>query len=82
MERFDYQNVMQVPPRFDKVVINIGVGEAVADPKALEAAVRDLETISGQKPIITHAKKINRGIQTPRRHGYWLQSYTARPENV
>ncbi len=56
MERFDYQNVMQVP-RFDKVVINIGVGEAVADPKALEAAVRDLETISGQKPIITHAKK-------------------------
>lgn len=56
MEHFGYQNVMQVP-RFDKVVLNIGVGEAVADPKALEAAVRDLETISGQKPIITHAKK-------------------------
>lgn len=56
MERFDYPNVMRVP-KFDKVVINIGVGEAVADPKALEAAVRDLETISGQKPIITHAKK-------------------------
>lgn len=56
MERFQYSNVMQVP-RFDKVVLNIGVGEAVADPKALEAAVRDLETISGQKPVITHAKK-------------------------
>ena len=56
MERFGYSNVMQVP-KFDKVVINIGVGEAVADPKALEAAMRDLETISGQKPIITYAKK-------------------------
>jgi len=56
MERFGYQNVMQVP-RFDKVVLNIGVGEAIEDPKALEAAVRDLGDISGQKPIITYAKK-------------------------
>lgn len=56
MERFGYENVMQVP-RFDKVVLNIGVGEAVEDPKTLEAATRDLEIISGQKPIITHAKK-------------------------
>ncbi|HHY16205.1 MAG TPA: 50S ribosomal protein L5 [Firmicutes bacterium] len=56
MERFGYKNVMQVP-RFDKVVLNIGVGEATEDPKALEGAVRDLEIISGQKPIITHAKK-------------------------
>ena len=44
-------------PEFDKVVLNIGVGEAVQDPKALEAAARDLEIISGQKPIITYAKK-------------------------
>jgi large subunit ribosomal protein L5 len=44
-------------PKFDKVVLNIGVGEAVQDPKALEAAARDLEIISGQKPIITYAKK-------------------------
>jgi large subunit ribosomal protein L5 len=56
MERFSYKNIMEVP-RFDKIVLNIGVGEAVADPKTLEAAVRDLEAISGQKPIITHAKK-------------------------
>ncbi|NLJ79910.1 MAG: 50S ribosomal protein L5 [Firmicutes bacterium] len=56
MERFGYKNIMQVP-RFDKIVLNIGVGEAVADPKALEAATRDLATISGQKPIITYAKK-------------------------
>ncbi len=56
MERFGYKNVMQVP-RFDKIVLNIGCGDAVADPKALEGAVRDLETISGQKPVITRAKK-------------------------
>ena len=56
IERFGYENIMQVP-RFDKIVINIGVGEAVQDPKALEAATRDLEIISGQKPIITYAKK-------------------------
>jgi large subunit ribosomal protein L5 len=56
MERFGYKNVMEVP-KFDKVVLNIGVGEAVQDPKALEAAARDLEIISGQKPIITYAKK-------------------------
>ncbi|NMA99903.1 MAG: 50S ribosomal protein L5 [Firmicutes bacterium] len=56
IERFGYENIMQVP-RFDKIVLNIGVGEAVQDPKALEAATRDLEIISGQKPIITYAKK-------------------------
>ena len=56
MERFGYKNIMEVP-RFDKIVLNIGVGESVQDPKALEAAVRDLEIISGQKPVINHAKK-------------------------
>ncbi|NLM38486.1 MAG: 50S ribosomal protein L5 [Firmicutes bacterium] len=56
IERFGYKNVMQVP-RFDKIVLNIGCGDAVADPKALEGAVRDLEAISGQKPVITRAKK-------------------------
>ena len=56
IERFGYDNVMQVP-KVDKIVLNIGVGEAVQDPKALEAAVRDLEIISGQKPVINHARK-------------------------
>lgn len=56
MERFGYKNIMEVP-RFEKIVLNIGVGEATQDPKALEAAVHDLETISGQKPVISHAKK-------------------------
>ncbi|BAS29076.1 50S ribosomal protein L5 [Limnochorda pilosa] len=56
MERFGYKSVMQVP-RLDKVVLNMGVGEAVQDSKALEGAVRDLTVISGQKPAVTRAKR-------------------------
>lgn len=53
---FSYENVMEIP-RIQKVVINIGLGEAMDNPKALEAAVGDLATISGQKPIQTKASK-------------------------
>jgi large subunit ribosomal protein L5 len=53
---FSYENVMEIP-RIQKVVINIGLGEAMDNPKALEAAVGDLTTISGQKPIQTKASK-------------------------
>lgn len=56
MEKFQYQNVMQVP-KLEKVVINMGVGQAKDNPKVLEAAVSELEIIAGQKPILTHAKK-------------------------
>jgi large subunit ribosomal protein L5 len=56
MELYKYRNVMQVP-RLSKVVLNIGLGEAVRDAKALEAAEGDLATISGQHPVITRAKK-------------------------
>jgi large subunit ribosomal protein L5 len=55
-EKFGYKNVMQLP-KVEKVIINMGVGEAVGNPKALEAAVSDLTIISGQKPIVTRAKK-------------------------
>lgn len=55
-ERFKYSSIMQVP-RLTKVVLNMGVGEAVQDSKALEGAVRDLTVISGQKPVITRAKR-------------------------
>jgi len=53
---FDLKNIMQVP-RIEKVVVNIGMGEAMDNPKALEAAVADLTTITGQKPITTKARK-------------------------
>jgi len=56
MEKFSYTNVMQVP-KIEKVVVNIGVGEAVANAKALDAAVSDMTAITGQKPVITKAKK-------------------------
>jgi large subunit ribosomal protein L5 len=53
---FSYGNPMQIP-RLDKVVVNIGLGEAIANAKALDAAVGDLTTITGQKPIVTRAKR-------------------------
>ena len=53
---FDYANPMQIP-KVDKVVVNIGLGEAIANAKALDAAVGDLTTITGQKPIVTRAKR-------------------------
>ena len=56
MKEFNYSNRMQVP-RLEKVVLNIGVGEAVREVKVLDAATRDLAAISGQKPIVTKAKK-------------------------
>lgn len=55
-DKFNYGNVMEIP-KLEKIVINIGVGEAVQNSKALDAAVSDLATISGQQPIVTHAKK-------------------------
>ena len=56
MERYGYKNIMQAP-RLEKVVFNIGVGEAIQNAKALEAAERDLAAISGQHPVTTRAKK-------------------------
>jgi len=56
MKLYGYNNVMQVP-RLDKMVLNIGLGEATQNAKALEAAERDLAAISGQHPVITRAKK-------------------------
>ena len=55
-EQFKYTNVMAIP-KLDKVVINIGLGEAVQNPKALDAALNDLTLITGQKPVVTRAKK-------------------------
>jgi large subunit ribosomal protein L5 len=56
MKRFEYKNAMQVP-RLVKVTLNMGVGEALADKKVIEHAVADMQAISGQKPIVTRARK-------------------------
>ena len=56
LAKFGYKNKMELP-RLDKIVINMGVGEATEDRKALEGALKDMEAISGQKPVLTHSKK-------------------------
>jgi large subunit ribosomal protein L5 len=56
MEKFQYKNIMEVP-KLEKVVLNVGIGEARENPKALEKAVEEITAITGQKPIVTKAKK-------------------------
>jgi large subunit ribosomal protein L5 len=55
-KQFNYENVMMIP-KLEKIVINVGLGEAVQNPKALDAAVADITAITGQKPVVTRAKK-------------------------
>src|SRR5690625_1983973 len=62
MEKFEYDSVMQVP-KVEKIVINMGVGDAVQNAKLLDSAVEELSLISGQKPVITRAKKSIAGFR-------------------
>ncbi len=62
MQKFNYKSVMQVP-KIEKIVINMGVGEAVQNSKVLDAAVEDMQKIAGQKPVITRAKKSIAGFR-------------------
>jgi len=62
MEKFGYTSVMQAP-KLEKIVINLGLGEAVANPKILDSAVEELQLIAGQKPVITKAKKSIAGFK-------------------
>lgn len=61
-ERFGYENVMQVP-RLEKIVLNMGLGEAVRDKKVIDVAQTDLAKISGQKPVVTKARKSVAGFK-------------------
>jgi large subunit ribosomal protein L5 len=67
VEQFDYKSVMQVP-RIEKITLNMGLGEAVADKKVLENATGDMAAIAGQKPIVTVARKSVAGFKI--REGY------------
>lgn len=62
VQKFEYSSVMQVP-KIEKVVINMGVGDAVQNSKVLDSAVNDMQLISGQKPVITKAKKSIAGFK-------------------
>ncbi len=55
-KQFGYKNINQIP-KIEKIVVNMGVGEAATDAKAIDGAVEDLRTITGQKPLVTHARK-------------------------
>jgi large subunit ribosomal protein L5 len=62
MKQFGYKNVMQLP-KLDKIVLNMGIGEAVNDTKKVKTAAADLEKIAGQKPVITHARNSIAGFK-------------------
>ena len=62
MEKFNYSSKMEIP-KLEKIVINMGVGEGAADSKFIEAAVKDLEAIAGQKPVVTRARKSIAGFK-------------------
>ncbi|MFD2369444.1 50S ribosomal protein L5 [Brevibacillus sp. GCM10020057] len=62
MSKFNYTSIMQVP-KVEKIIINMGVGEAVANAKTLDSAVEDLQLIAGQKPVVTRAKKSIAGFK-------------------
>ncbi len=62
MKKFNYKSVMQAP-KIEKVVINMGVGEGATNAKAIDSAVEDLRTITGQKPVVTRAKKSIAGFK-------------------
>ena len=62
MSKYNYKSIMEVP-KLEKIVINMGVGDATTNSKLLDAAVHDLELISGQKPVVTHAKKSIAGFK-------------------
>ncbi len=62
MQKFGYKNVMEIP-KLEKVIINMGVGEAVQNAKAIDTALNDLTIIAGQKPVVTRAKKSIAGFK-------------------
>jgi large subunit ribosomal protein L5 len=62
MSKFNYSSIMQVP-KVEKIIINMGVGEAVANAKSLDTAIEDLQIIAGQKPVVTRAKKSIAGFK-------------------
>ena len=81
IKRFSYRNVMQVP-RLDKIIINMGLGEAIENIKILDSAVQELGQITGQKAIITKAQAVDRSIQAESRHADWMYGDIEEGEDV
>ena len=79
-EKFNYSNVMEIP-KLEKIVVNMGVGDATTNSKLLEAAVADLEIITGQKPVITKSKKAIAGFKLREGQGIGCK-VTLRGDNI
>lgn len=79
-EKFNYSNIMEIP-KLEKIVINMGVGDATSNSKLLDAAVADLEIITGQKPVITKSKKAIAGFKLREGQGIGCK-VTLRGENM
>lgn len=79
-EKFNYSNIMEVP-KLEKIVINIGVGDATTNSKLLDAAVEDLRTITGQQPVVTKSKKAIAGFKLREGQGIGCK-VTLRGENM
>ena len=79
-EKFNYSNIMEVP-KLEKIVINMGVGDATTNSKLLEAAVEDLKTITGQQPVVTKSKKAIAGFKLRAGQGIGCK-VTLRGENM
>ena len=79
-EKFNYSNIMEVP-KLEKIVINMGVGDATTNSKLLEAAVEDLKTITGQQPVVTKSKKAIAGFKLREGQGIGCK-VTLRGENM
>ena len=80
-KQFNYTNAHQVP-KLVKIVLNMGLGEAVQNHKLLDSGVNDLTKIAGQKAVVTKAKKINIYLQSKNRYADWMYGYTPRSKNV
>ncbi len=80
-KQFGYDNPMQVP-RLDKIVVNVGLGEALTNAKAIDAAAKDLATITGQKPIVTKAKRSIAQFRVRTGNPDRAEGHPARPADV
>ena len=81
IKQFSYKNPMQVP-RLKKIVVNMGLGAAVANPKIVDAAIEELKAVTGQKPVVTRAKKAIAGFQAPRGHPHRRHGHAPRAAHV
>ena len=81
MDKFQYKNAMEVP-KLEKITLNMGLGNIKDNQKMLETAVQELAVISGQKPVMTRAKKIHRELQAQRGHADRSKGNAERREYV